>query len=355
MGLGLDGEDGHRRVTRGKEFLLVGGSEETHERMQEEGLVEVIGLPAPVWLGAPLIGRRGCFGAVVVQHYSDPDAMTEADLPKLAWAARCMGVAIERSFVAEQREAERRHRMQALALSRDEAVRANQAKSTFLATMSHELRTPLNAILGYADLLIETYGEEDEVLASDLGAIRGSALHLRDLIDDVLDLTQVEYGAFEPTFAPVDLVELLAAVRTQSTPLAETNRNALVFVGERDAGTLWTDRRALFQAISNLVDNACKFTRDGRVAVRARRRNGEDLLVLEVSDTGMGIDPSLLPHLFEPFTQVDGSATRVHGGTGLGLAISRRLVEALGGTLTAASVPGRGSTFTVRLPAPATI
>jgi len=308
-------------------------------------------LPAPVWLGAPLMGRRGCFGAVVVQHYSDPNAMTEADLPKLMWAARCMGVAIERSFVAERREAEQRHRMQALALSRDEAVRANQAKSTFLATMSHELRTPLNAILGYADLLLETHGDDPE-LASDLGAIRGSALHLRDLIDDVLDLTQVESGAFEPSFAPVDLVELLAAVRTQSAPLAETNRNALVFVGERDAGMLRTDRRALFQALSNLVDNACKFTRDGRVAVRARRRQGEDLLVLEVSDTGVGIEPSLLPHLFEPFAQVDGSATRVHGGTGLGLAISRRLVEALGGTLTAASVPGRGSTFTVRLPAP---
>ncbi len=319
-----------------------------HERMQAQGLVEVIGLPAPVWLGAPLVGERGCYGAVVVQHYTDPQAISERDVPVLCWVARCMGVAVERAWRAERDAAERESRVRDLQLSRDEALRASQAKSTFLATMSHELRTPLNAIQGYADLLLETHeGGGDEQTVRDLRAIRDSAAHLRELIDDVLDLTQVESGHLEPSLDEVDVDEVLRALELQSRPLAGAANNALVFVGR--GGSLRADRRLLFQVLSNLLSNACKFTRDGRIVVRTRR--SPDDLVIEVSDTGIGIDPAALPRLFEPFVQADGTATRQHGGTGLGLAIARGMVELLGGTLEAASVPGHGSTFSVRVPA----
>ena len=322
-------------------------------RLRQQGEIEVVGTPAAVWLGAPLHTAEGCIGVVSIQSYTDPFALDETDLVTLTWIARTIAVAVARAWEDEQRRADHELHMREVLSSRDEALRASQEKSRFLANMSHELRTPLNAIMGYTELLEEELAPSvaPQVLA-DLGAIRASARHLRELIDGVLDLTQVESGHVELAPSRFPVRDLFESVTEQVLPLLSEHGNRLVRVGEDASGTVETDRRTLFQALLNLVANACKFTRNGKIVLRARREERDrSQLVLEVSDTGIGIDPAVLPTLFEPFTQVDTSSTRRHGGSGLGLAIARRMAERLGGSLHAASVPGRGSTFVLRIPA----
>jgi signal transduction histidine kinase len=315
------------------------------------GEVERIGVPSPVWLGAPLITGRGPIGAIVVQSYDDPEAYAPHDLETLMWVARAMAIPIERGWTAERERIEAEMRIRDLMVSRDEAMRASQEKSRFFANMSHELRTPRNAILGYTDLLLDEIGDPEVV--RDLHAIRSAASHLRALIDGVLDLTQVESGRLELAPTTFSVVSLFDQIEQQVMPLVQQGRNQLVRVGEVEAGEVHTDRRALLQVVLNLVGNACKFTENGRISLRARRLvdDGRLLLRIEVSDTGIGIDPAVLPRLFGPFTQVDPSSTRKAGGSGLGLAIARRLTERLGGELGGASVPGRGTTFSLKVPA----
>jgi signal transduction histidine kinase len=319
------------------------------DQLVAAGHIERIGLPSPVWLGAPLVTPRGCLGAVVVQHYTDAGALGPGDVDTLAAVARCMAVAVERSWLEERRRAEHEMRLRALAQARDEAVRSSQAKSQFLANMSHELRTPLNAILGYTDLLLEEHEHGAPALVTDLGSIRAAASHLRELIDGVLDLTQVESGNYELAPTRFALTAVVDAVLAQCAPLARRQGDQLLRSGDEQVGELVTDRRALLQILLNLVANACKFTTAGRVALRCRRSG--DHVSIEVSDTGVGIDPARLGDIFEPFVQLDGSSTRAHGGTGLGLTIAARLARELGGELSAASVPGSGSTFTLTVPA----
>ncbi len=327
--------------------------EPDQDRLREQGEIEVVGTPAAVWLGAPLHTSEGCIGVVSIQSYTDPFSLDEDALFTLSWIARTIAVAVDRAWKVEQRRAAEELRIREVLSSRDEAVRASQEKSRFLANMSHELRTPLNAIVGYAELLQEelAHSATTQVLA-DLGAIRASARHLRELIDGVLDLTQVESGQVELAPSRFHVRDVFDAVIAQVHPLVSEHGNRLVRVGEEAGGEIQTDRRTLFQALLNLVANACKFTTNGKIVLRARREDRDrPHLVLEVSDTGIGIDPAVLPTLFEPFTQVDTSSTRRHGGSGLGLAIARRMAERLGGSLDAASVPGRGSTFVLRIPA----
>lgn len=325
-------------------------TEATHQSLRAQGEVVSIGIPAPMWLGAPLHTSRGSIGAVVVQSYVDDQAYDESDIETLVLVARSMAIAIERQWTTERTARAAEMRLGELQLSRDEALRASQEKTRFLANMSHELRTPLNAILGYTDLLLEDLTEPDVV--SDLGSIRSSAVHLRELIDGVLDLTQVESGRLEVYPSEFTITSLFDAIGEQVAPLLRQGDNLLKRVGEGTAGTLFTDRRALFQIVLNLVGNACKFTRNGQIVLRARRIPWPDgeAVQFEVSDTGIGIDPAVLPTLFEPFTQVDSSSTRSQGGSGLGLAIARRLAGRLGGDIEGASVPGRGTTFVVRIP-----
>jgi signal transduction histidine kinase len=326
--------------------------EDDHVRLREENEIEVVGAPSAVWLGAPLNTAWGCIGVVSIQDYSDPGALDDNDLVTLSWIARAISVAVARSWHAEQRRSAEEIRLQEVLVSRDLALRASQEKSRFLANMSHELRTPLNAIVGYAELLQEEVEDSGQAqVMADLEAIRASARHLRELIDGVLDLTQVESGHLELAPSRFEVRELFDSVVAQVLPMVASQGNRLVRVGELAAGEVDTDRRTVFQALLNLVANACKFTKNGKIVLRARREDSHvPQLVLEVSDTGIGIDPAVLPTLFEPFTQVDTSTTRTHGGSGLGLAIARRMAERLGGTLDAGSVPGRGSTFVLRIP-----
>ena len=236
-----------------------------------------------------------------------------------------------------------------LRAARDDAELASRAKSDFLASMSHELRTPLNAIIGITEMLKEDAADEgathlDEPLARVLRAGR----LLLQLINEVLDLAKIEAGKLELQEELFDLKALLEGVLETAEPLADRRSNTLRFEHNGDLGSVRTDPMRLRQVMLNLLSNACKFTDNGAVTLRAAREG--DTVILAVTDTGIGIEPDQLPQLFQEFHQAGAAKHRKYGGTGLGLAISRRLVHLMGGEIVATSALGAGSTFTVEIP-----
>jgi signal transduction histidine kinase len=241
-------------------------------------------------------------------------------------------------------------------LAEEQALEANRIKSSFLANMSHELRTPLNAIIGYSEILLEDTERPDlHEIRADITRIRGAAGHLLALISDVLDLSKIESGKMEISSEVFPLPEVLDSVMATVAPLAERNGDTVKLRCSRELGTIKTDRTKLHQILSNLLSNACKFTRNGRIELSVQDvvEAGRRWFDFAVSDTGIGIAPEVMERLFTPFVQADSSTTRKFGGTGLGLAISRHYARMLGGDITVKSEPGKGSTFLLRLPSEA--
>ncbi|HZG44511.1 MAG TPA: HAMP domain-containing sensor histidine kinase, partial [Longimicrobium sp.] len=233
------------------------------------------------------------------------------------------------------------------ALRRAEA--ADNAKGDFLATMSHELRTPLNAIIGYGQLLEEgLFGPVTDQQKTQLRRIHGSADHLRGLVDEVLTLSRVDAGHENVSTGDVDVAEAVHDAAGMTAPQAAEKGLRFTVVPPADGLAIRTDAGKLRQVLLNLLSNAIKFTDTGEVVLEAREEDGG--VVFVVRDTGIGISHENLSRIFDPFWQVEQSHTRTYGGSGLGLAVSRRLARLLGGEVTAASTPGQGSTFTLRLP-----
>ena len=239
--------------------------------------------------------------------------------------------------------------------ARRAAEAANEAKSSFLANMSHELRTPLNAIIGYSEMLVEDAADSGhEDLVPDLEKIRTAGKHLLGLINSVLDLSKIEAGKmalFVETFAIGSLID---EVIVTARPLVEKKGNKLILNKDPYVGELKGDVTKLKQVLLNLLSNASKFTENGEVSVDVRLEIDRDFaswVVFRVSDTGIGMTPEQLGKLFQAFSQADASTTRKYGGTGLGLAISRRFCQMMGGDVTVESTPGKGTVFTVKLPA----
>ncbi|HEX6111770.1 MAG TPA: response regulator [Geminicoccaceae bacterium] len=249
---------------------------------------------------------------------------------------------------------ELKRREQEVAAARDEAMRATRAKSHFLASMSHELRTPLNAIIGYSEMLQEEAEDlgQDRFLP-DLMKIREAGKHLLSLINDVLDLSKIEAGKMDVLVEEFEVAELIEQVHSVIEPLIAKNANVLEVIGASDLGRMHSDQTKLRQSLLNLLSNAAKFTRGGRIALAARRMAEPegDRLQFVVSDTGIGMTPEQLQGLFQAFSQARSSTARDYGGTGLGLAITRHFCRMLGGDVAVESTPGAGSTFTLTLPA----
>jgi len=240
-----------------------------------------------------------------------------------------------------------------LRAARDQAEAATAAKSQFLANMSHELRTPLNAVIGITEMLTEDAeesGQDDFV--EPLQRISRAGKHLLKLINEILDLSKIEAGKVDFHLEEFDLPSLVRDVATTVGPLAEKNANRLTVACPDDFGTVRTDQTRLRQIILNMLSNACKFTKDGKVSldVMTETSGPFEQVVIAVSDTGIGLSQEQVGKLFKDFSQADSSTTRRFGGTGLGLAISRRLARLMGGDIEVQSALGEGSTFTLRLP-----
>ena len=264
----------------------------------------------------------------------------------------------------------------ALQLALEAAEAASTAKSAFLANMSHELRTPLNAIIGYSEILQEETEElgYDELLP-DLDKIRTSGRHLLSLINDILDISKIEAGRMDLYFETFDIATVIEEVASTAAPLIEKNGNTLNLHKISNMGTMHGDITKVQQILLNLLSNAAKFTQNGTITLTARREKiaghsseareentseptadsqssiaSKEFLVVNCIDTGIGMNPEQLQHIFQPFTQADASTTRKYGGTGLGLAISQRFCLMMGGNISVKSQEGVGSTFTIRLP-----
>src|SRR4051812_32496263 len=228
---------------------------------------------------------------------------------------------------------------------------ASENKSQFVSSMSHELRTPLNAIIGLTEMMVTSAARFGTEKAQEpLQRVNRAGTHLLGLINQVLDLSKIEAGKLELNPQTVQLAPLIEEVIGTARQLAEQNKNRLILNAQENLGALTVDPLRLRQILLNLLSNACKFTKDGEVKLRASRINGRDWVELSVSDTGIGMTAEQQAKLFDEFTQADASTAQRFGGTGLGLAITRKLARMMGGDVTVTSEPGKGPVFTVCLP-----
>jgi PAS domain S-box-containing protein len=290
------------------------------------------------WAAVPLLAEDRLLGVLTLTFPTARRFSAEDREFVAAFAAQCaQALARARLFDAAQQ-------------ARAAAESANQAKSQFLAVMSHELRTPLTAVMGYAEMLESGIaGDLNPRQLQHLTRIRTSAGHLRDLINDVLSLTRIEAGREDVARGTVELAAIARdAVGWLRPEAAQKSIGIRVELPDQQY-YVETDAPKLRQILVNLLSNAVKFTDDGGVALRLSATEGEDYTFI-VSDTGPGIAIEDQQRIFEPFMQLDLSNTREKNGSGLGLTVSRRLARLLGGDLHVHSMPGEGSTFSLRLP-----
>ncbi|MDQ6802360.1 MAG: PAS domain S-box protein [Acidobacteriota bacterium] len=306
------------------ELLRSVTSSDEHYRIAKDlGLVS--------WMVVPLPGRRGSLGAITFVSSDSKRLFTELDLVHAEEFARQASVAIENAM-----------------LYRD-AQEANRAKDDFLATLSHELRTPMTAILGWSRMLQEG-GLDEATYSSAIESILRSAHAQALLIDDVLDMSRIIAGKMQMDPQAVDVIDVVQAAMRTIQPAADAKGVALELQQRPGASLVTGDPNRLQQIIWNLLSNAIKFTpREGQVIARVEQSGS--FVRVRIRDTGKGIAPSFLPHVFEPFRQAENVTTRTQGGLGLGLAIVKELVGLHGGNISAHSDgEGKGATFTVELP-----
>jgi GAF domain-containing protein len=290
-------------------------------------------------LAVPLLTIDRIVGALIVRR-KEPGEFAKNTIDLLQTFGAQSVLAIQNARLFHQIEEKGR-----------ELADASQHKSQFLANMSHELRTPLNAIIGVTEMLREDAEAAKQDLEP-LDRVLGAGRHLLALINDILDLSKIEAGRMELQLEHFTLAPLMANVVKTIEPLAAKNGNQVVLHCEAAIGTMHADQMRLRQALLNLLSNANKFTDHGTITINASQgqEDGQDWVTIAVSDTGIGMTAEQMRKLFQEFSQADASTTRKYGGTGLGLAISKRFCQMMGGDITVASKPSKGSTFTIRLP-----
>jgi adenylate cyclase len=291
-------------------------------------------------LTVPLLGADRIVGALVVRRKA-PGEFPKHTVDLLQTFAAQSVLAIQNAnLFAEVEEKSRQLEM------------ASEHKSQFVASVSHELRTPLNAIIGLTEMMYTNatrFGTEKA--QEPLRRVHNAGTHLLGLINQVLDLSKIEAGKLELNPATVKLAPLIDDVIGTARQLADQKKNRLVVEAADNLGALTVDPMRLRQILLNLLSNACKFTKQGEVALRAQKLvHGRNWVEFAVADTGIGMTPEQQAKLFEEFTQADASTAQRFGGTGLGLAITRKLARMMGGDVTVTSEPGKGSVFIVRLP-----
>jgi signal transduction histidine kinase len=291
-------------------------------------------------LTVPLLGTDRVVGALVVRRKA-PGEFPKSTIDLLQTFAAQSVLAIQNANLFAQVEEKSR-----------QLELASEHKSQFVASMSHELRTPLNAIIGLTEMMFTNAARFGTEKAQEpLQRVHRAGTHLLGLINQVLDLSKIEAGKLELNPQTVQLASLINEVIGTAGQLAEQNKNRLIVDAQENLGELTVDPMRLRQILLNLLSNACKFTKEGEVRLRARKvANGGGWIELAVADTGIGMTPEQQAKLFEEFTQADASTAQHFGGTGLGLAITRKLARMMGGDVTVASEPGKGSVFALRLP-----
>jgi signal transduction histidine kinase len=292
------------------------------------------------WLTVPLLGADRVVGALVIRRKAAGEFPKHIVDLLQTFAAQSVLAIQNANLFAEVAEKSQQLKM------------ASEHKSQFLASMSHELRTPLNAIIGLTEMMVTHAPRFGTDKAQEpLQRVHRAGTHLLGLINQVLDLSKIEAGKLELNPQVVELAPLVDEVIGTARQLAEQNKNRLVVDAQENLGALTVDPMRLRQILLNLLSNACKFTKEGAVTLRACKvTNGGNWIEFAVADSGIGMTLEQQAKLFEEFTQADASTAQRFGGTGLGLAITRRLARMMGGDVAVASELGKGSVFTVRLP-----
>ena len=351
------------RASYGMDDVLIAAVQEQHIRMGETVVSRAVQQRRPVQiydvqhdpsspvldailragyrahLTLPLLGADRIVGALVVRR-NQPGRFSENTIELLQTFAAQSVLAIQNARLFQEIEEKGR-----------ELAEASQHKSQFLANMSHELRTPLNAIIGVTEMVRED-AEAAKQDTEPLDRVLGAGRHLLALINDILDLSKIEAGRMELHLEFVPPAPLIQDVAKTIEPMAAKNGNQIVIDCPSDLGTIHADQTRFRQSLLNLTSNANKFTEKGTITIAARQgqESGRDWITLAVADTGIGMTPEQMGRLFQEFSQASSKTASKYGGTGLGLAISQHFCRMMGGDITAESEPGKGSTFTIRLP-----
>ncbi|KAA2317148.1 response regulator [Puniceibacterium sp. HSS470] len=330
----------------------------TAEEMFQLGSGEIDGLPAGTFLRRE--GSSGLLGVSGADLFQACNAGPRTGYRLIGRARTGSSFPVELSMDVSNREGvamlvcvvrDISHQVASeaeLTASRDQALAGERAKARFLGVISHEMRTPLNGILGTIDLMAE--GDSPTESATYLNVVRTSAQTLLDLVNDVLDITQIEGSDVVIHPAPFDLDQLLNDIMASERPRARTQGNRLQRSGANTLGWVNGDATRVRQVLLNLVSNAVKFTSNGTVTIEAQRTN--DIMTLAIHDTGIGMTHAECERIFDDFVRLDGAIALQIQGTGLGLGISRRIATAMGGDISVRSRVGHGTTFQVRLPLP---